>query len=276
MGQNRWVPLGATLIYTRPPVGRLIALAHAVWRVYGVADLPLTPKEQTGFELTGCIGNWSGTPFEMELDHVAGHIPPRDGFTGRVRTDRRPYLSPAPIHLYPESGRWPSCSCCGQPMPCQGEMTDRAVAAAAARLEKLTNRRPGDCWACGVRISKRQRTYTFDGPNADLPGGIAATFHIGIRTCLGAAQDYERRALAADPDRARVLTYPDCDGTLYVHYDRSSTCSRGQGQCLGHLEHEHRSFAACYRADGGCTRGCPSAGHPGTAHSERPSRIPKA
>lgn len=191
--------------------------------------------------------------------------------------------------LYPESGRWPQCSCCGEPMPCRAELEDREVGKQLDVVEKLASRMPGCCWGCGEPITSRQKAVTYPGDNLDLPGGQPVRFHTR-RDCHWMAAQYELRWIAADPRNERVLTWPECGGILVVHRDGSSECMSGPGpfggvrtgepNCEGHLTHDHGATTACYVAGDwfavhdwpGCPRGCAVEGHPGARPARRPER----
>jgi len=262
-----WSPLGANRIYDVPPVGALVALGHGVWRVTAVEHDPGRLHAE-----------WVGGA------RPAWAEPDQPNLTGRIDDPRRGSC----WYVYPASGRWPMCSCCGEPMPCRNEMQDRTVGHALATVEKWATRRPGGCWGCGEPITGRQKTVEYPGENLDLPGSDAPRFHTR-RQCWGAATAYERRWIAVDPRRERILTYPRCDGILIVHGDGSSECTPGRNvegaektgepDCRGHLTHDHGTYSACYVAGRWfadpsewetCPRGCSRLGHPGTATSPRP------
>jgi hypothetical protein len=109
-------------------------------------------------------------------------------------------------------GRWPQCSCCGEPMPCRAEVQDRQIDAAMDRVEEMSKRLPGCCWGCGNPITSRQQSVIYAGENLDLPGGPDVRFHLRL-DCLSAATAYETKWLSVDHSRRRMLTYPKCSGS---------------------------------------------------------------
>lgn len=295
MTRRYWVPLGAYPAYDVPPPGAVIAREHAVWRITAVTDTPLTDKDREVWLDANMpdLATWRGRPRQVDVEWVGGARPDWAKPDGPVQPARltlpaATYRSDA-WYAYP-TGRWAQCSCCGEPMPCRAKIQDDEVEAGLKRVEKLTSRVPGACWACEEPVTRRQKAVRYPGENLDLPGGPEPTFHTR-QQCVGAAQAYERRWVAEDPRRERILTYPKCGGNLIVHADGSSECQSGmkplggdavsERECEGHLTHDHAVFAACYVGDAwlehpsqmpGCPRGCSREDHPGTRTSPRPER----
>lgn len=288
---SRWSPAGANCVSGPPPVGRLFADRHAVWRVASVERLPLSADDRDVWLAAGMpdLDGWRGHPYRLGVDWVAGRRPdwapaagdvPRGFATAPARRYR--YVEWA---LYPVSDRWPMCSCCGEPMPCQAELQDREVRKGLTMVEKFATRHPDACWACGEIVTRRQRAVTYRGDNLDLPGAPAPRFHTRA-SCYGDAVRYEQRWLSADPRRERVLTWPVCGGVLVVHAGGASECMDGrtpflgaerstQPDCHGHLTHDHNVHVACFsRAwpGGQCPRGCRREEHRGTWTTARPER----
>lgn len=281
-----WAPDKTNVRY-RPENGDLVAIGHAVWSVSNVADIELDDDDRGRWLDAGMpdLATWSRRPFQAHVDHVAGALPewlagdtkPGAVVTIHAKTDYR-------WRVYPKSGRWPQCSCCGEPTPCRAELADRQITASMNDIEKWMSRKPGSCWGCGEQITRRQQSVVYDGDNLDLPGGIPVRIHLR-NACRWYAERYELRWLAEDPRRQRILTYPKCPGILYVHADGSSTCVSWRdmlGQevesapdCQGHLTHDHGSRSACYGAEGGCPLGCSRKRHPGVSTSPRPLRRPQ-
>lgn len=284
-----WTPHGTRSHYGRPPVGALIAVQHGVWRITNVTDAALSDADADMWRDLGCPDPWKNRPHDIALDHVGGHLP--DGIDAKEGA----WLSiPGSAgarrwDLYPDSERWPQCSCCGEPMPCRAELQDREVAAGLNRIEALAKIPPGHCWACTKPITRRQKAVVYAGDNLDLPGAEPARFHVRS-DCRWKAEQYERRWIAQDPRRERIFTYPKCGGILVVHADGSSECRSGRGAlgndyetqagCRGHLTHDHGMHTACYVGDEwfarpsefpGCPRGCSQDNHPGTRTSRRPA-----
>jgi hypothetical protein len=273
---ERWCPL-MTSPQMRPEPGSLIGHKHAVWRVVRIEDTPLTDVDEEAWMRAGCpdVGTWAARPYRIAFEWVDGVEPKgASGGDGRIRR----YGFDVPAGRYKSwqvyhTGRWPRCSCCGEPMPCRAELEDRQVSAGLDRVAKLEAIPPGCCWGCTEPITTRQNSLTYPGENLDLPGGQQPRFHTRAR-CRQAARRYEAKWLAADPRRERILTWPHCDGILIVHSDRSSECvgDRSQPDCEGHLTHDHSMVQACYVGDPNCPRGCDPHNHPGTATTPRPDR----
>lgn len=253
-----WNPLGTTWAHThRAEVGWLVAQKHAVWKILAIDDLPMTPEEQNSADSWmryGPGGPWPNRPYRASAQWVGGVKPDwvtPDQDTGKmvIRPDR--YVS---WRYYPD-GRWPQCSCCGEPMPCRESLTDQRVDVELAKMVKFESRVPGSCWACGSPITSRQRSVAYPGPNLDYPGGPTARFH-ARESCRYEAEKYEARWLEEDPTRARMLTWPYCRGRPYWHNDGSSECVGGRDDCRGAETHNHGPQAGCRNMDGGCPRGC--------------------
>lgn len=298
MSRNRtWNPL-QTDRRRRPNPGDLIALDHAVWRITAVTDLPLSDADRDVWMDVGMpdLTAWHGRPYRAGVQWVAGVRPDwadAGGAVDEASVDipANNSWSGAQWDVYPASGRWPQCSCCGEPMPCRAELQDREVTSALNQVEKFAKRLPGACWGCEEPITHRQKSVTYAGDNLDLPGGPEARFHTR-QDCHYSACQYELRWIAVDPRRERVLTYPKCGGMLVVHGDGSSECLSGPGplggmhegehDCRGHLTHDHGSHQACYVGGAylarvadmpGCPRGCRRETHPGTRMAPRPPRV---
>lgn len=276
-----WSPLLADLRTGRPDPGDLIASAHTVWRVIRVEDLDLDDNDTAIWISAGMPAEWTRRPYRVTFEYVAGARPSWAAPgkpVGRSGLDVRGG-NLGTWYVYRESGRWPMCSCCGEPMPCRAELRDKAVTAGAAKLEMLSRRGPGDCWHCGEPVTHRHKAVTYPGDNLDLPIGPTVKFHLR-KECRPWAERYEERWIAADPRRERILTYPGCGGSLIVHHDGSSEChprtdkwSRPAApDCQGHTTHDHTGAAACY-VYGPCPRGClADETHPGITHALRPER----
>lgn len=265
---NRWYPTGAKPAYgKRPAIGRLMPYAHEVYRV--VAYREIDPDDYTDQERADAAHPFlGGEPYHLMVEKIADPEPRRHygmRVPGRFRE----------FYVYPQSGRWPQCSCCGEPMPCRAEMEDRAVTGAVEEMERHARKIPGCCWACGEPITSRQEAVVYAGVNLDAPGGPEVRFHTR-RKCWPSAIHYEDRWRADDPTRPRILTYPACKATLIVHADGSSECFGGEEDCHGHLTHDHGSRAACYTQSHGCGRGCTQDGHHGCRPSPRTPRHQRA
>lgn len=291
-----WRPAGTRDHYGQPVTGGLIAYRHAVWRVVAVTDLPVLDDADRDVWIAAgmpALEEWKWRPYQVDVDWVGGDNP---GWTPQDLAKGQPTIRIPAGHgphrwcVYPASGRWPVCSCCGEPMPCRAELQDREVDRGLYRVERLMSRMPGCCWDCGEPITARQKSVTYPGGNLDLPGGPEVQFHLR-RSCRWPAVAYEQRWIAADPRHERILTWPACTGLLVVHADGSSECVSGPGpagsehqggpDCGGHLTHDHDTRSACYVGRAwfanvadmpGCPRGCSPHGHPGTRTTTRPAR----
>ncbi|WP_327591262.1 hypothetical protein OHA25_61125 (plasmid) [Nonomuraea sp. NBC_00507] len=286
----RWYPVRTSTEYPRPEPGQLIALRHAVWRVEKVQDLPLSDTDRDKWLDAGMpnIATWRRRPYRVRAQWVAGAKP--EWLTAAQTSAQMdiPADTYMTWHVY-EGGRWPQCSCCGEPMPCWAELEDEQITASLNRVAKMEAIPPGACWACAEPITTRQKSITYPGDNLDLPGGQEPRFHIRSR-CRSFAERYEEQWLAADPRRQRLLTWPSCGGILLVHADGDSECVVGRDplgrdrepvpDCRGHDTHDHSVSVACYVRDDyfagfwtdRCPRGCDPRNHPGAAPRRRPER----
>lgn len=288
-----WHPLG-TRYQNRLTDGDLIAYLHAVWRVVEVRNAPLGDDDHETWLRHGMpdLDKWSGRPYTVTADWIGGALSPwaEKGDYRRRGTLRIAAGACTSWRVYPD-GRWPQCSCCGEPMPCRAELEDREVTGSLDRVAHLEAIPPGACWACAEPITIRQKSVTYPGENLLLPGAHHPQFHTRGK-CWPSAHGYEEKWLAADPRRERILTWPWCDGILVVHGDGSSECVSGrnpvgrmcesQPDCRGHLTHDHGTHRACYVAEhyfsgtewprDACPRGCGRKNHPGTTTTPRPER----
>jgi hypothetical protein len=229
-----------------------------------------TDEDAAAWERAGHPDPWKYAPYRLLVEYVAGqrdeHVR-HDRLAWRVRAN-----SMHSWNVYPPSGRWPMCSCCGEPVPCRAELQDQQASWAMQELDKFAKRIPGQCWACEEPVTHRQEAVSYAGINLDYPGGPQVVFHTR-RKCFMSAVNYEKRWLEAEPGRDRILTYPLCGGTLLVHQDGTSECvGGGEEDCQGANTHDHRSLCACYMQSHGCGRGCSHDGHPGTRFSDRVPR----
>lgn len=199
----RWYPLGAdrTVAGIVPPIGTLVAIEHSVWRVDGYVLL-----RSGGIRVFATfVGGRRPPPADP------GDVPARPGreaFDGDVVGSRTGWsmdfdsLWLPSFYFYPQ-GRWPQCSCCGEPMPCRTQMLERRVAEEVAVSNRLMSRVEGQCWGCGKPITARQKVVEFPGPNVELPGGIPARFH-GRLGCSPAVAAYEQKWEKANGGVERV------------------------------------------------------------------------
>lgn len=283
---RHWHPRGTRHTYDRPEAGDLVAVDHAVWRVTSVGDIPLhDDADREAWLAAGMpdLTTWRRRPYAVNVTHVGGKPPRRPGKDGQYGM-RIPADDLRSWEVYPR-GRWPQCSCCGEPMPCRAELADEHVEYAEEQVSEFEARMPGCCWSCNEPITQRQRAVVYPGINLDLPTGPEPRFHLRAK-CRYAAERYEERWLAAagEVPRKRVLTYPKCPGRCIVHADGSSQCHGGHDDCHGHDTYNHGHFVACFHnggpimpnpwGEGGtCPRGCSREDHHGAGRLRpRPPR----
>ena len=245
----------------RPTVGDVVAQNHAVWRIVEVRDIRFDDDDQQKHrEWQPWPGppipanEWRLRPFAVSAEWVGGVMPAwvSDGQkVGAYAVRARHHVS---WYVYP-GGRWPQCSCCGEPMPCRASITDAQVAVEVAKFEAAAAILPGSCWGCGKPVTSRQRSVSYPGENLDLPGGPSVRFH-AAKDCRWKAERYEARWLKVNPGRARRLTWPYCRGHLFWHADGTSECVGGRPGCEGHHTHNHGIQSGCRNMDHGCPRGC--------------------
>jgi hypothetical protein len=295
MIRRDWYPSLTQSRYDRPEAGQVIAYRHAVWKVTQVKDVPLGDDDKELWLKRGMpdLETWRGRPYKVSVGWLGGAKPSWFDEVGEIKTGSVVIAAEAYMTWYVyDDGRWPQCSCCGEPMPCRAALEDEQVNSSLDRVAKLEAIPPGVCWACSEPITTRQKSVTYPGDNIDLPGGQEPSFHTR-QQCRGSAERYERKWIAADPRRERILTWPKCGGILVVHADGSSDCVSGrsplggdecvsQPDCEGHLTHDHGSIRACYVhedymrpsawGEGRCPRGCDPASHHGTRMLSRPER----
>lgn len=125
-------------------------------------------------------------------------------------------------HTLPE--HYPICRMCKEIPPCRHVHNERIMDRAAEKMDRDMAILPGVCHGCREPISKRQKHFTFPGANLIRPdlGDHTAVFHTR-GDCWGYLSSYDERWAAAEPGRARFF---HCEGTLTVHHDGSSECSR--------------------------------------------------
>lgn len=124
-------------------------------------------------------------------------------------------------HTLPE--HYPVCRLCREIPPCRHVHTERIMDRATEKLEQEMALMPGVCHGCREPITKRQKHFTFPGPNLIRPdlGDNTAAFHTRS-ACYASLDSYDKRWAAAEEGRRRFFY---CEGTLTVHHDDSSECS---------------------------------------------------
>jgi hypothetical protein len=147
-----------------------------------------------------------------------------------------------PLHLVgPDNKSWyllpehySICRLCHELPPCRHVHTEAVMDRARERMEKEMAILPGVCHGCREPISKRQKHFTFPGPNLIRPdlGDHTAVFHTR-GDCYGYLTSYDKRWAAAEAGRERFF---HCPGTLTVHHDDSSECSHSD--CVAQGAHK--------------------------------------
>lgn len=140
---TNWRALGAEQIDHAPPEGRLVAFHRAVWQVRSVI-LPIGLDDRD-MPVWGAAGRpdpisaetWVGWPYLVDALWIAGHRPADPAADGIplhafVRVGAKLHGGARRWNLYPATGRWPQCSCCGEPMPCHADQTAARAAPVAA------------------------------------------------------------------------------------------------------------------------------------------------
>ncbi len=173
-----WKPWGATRVDGLPALGTLVADDHAVWLVCGVNAIEPT-------------SDWPGArTHELVLEArtgVPGHRSVRTSCYGAWWT-------------YP--GRFPVCSCCGEPPPCRAQVAEDTVSEDMAVMRRFET--AGICPSCAQPVLASQGTVTFP-ENVFVPLGPPVSFHLASQRCRGAALAYERRWRECHPEREPLL-----------------------------------------------------------------------
>lgn len=295
MSRRDWYPSLTQNHYGLPEPGQVIAYRHAVWKVAQVTNLALSDDDRDLWLKRGMpdLETWGGRPCKVSVEWLGGTKPAWFDEVGEIRTGSVTLPAEAHMtwHVY-DDGRWPQCSCCGEPMPCRAALEDEQVNSSLDRIADFEAIPPGACWACSEPITARQKSVTYPGDNIDLPGGQQPAFHLRMK-CRGSAESYERKWVAADPRRERILTWPKCGGILVVHADGTSDCISGRSPlggeervsqlgCEGHQTHDHGVIRSCYVhedymrpgawGETGCPHGCDPTSRHGTNVLRRPER----
>ena len=240
----RWHPLG-TRSETRPRTGQIVAWRHGAYRVIESEPVPEV--------------DWSDSDRErlthLKPEFVSRNIPWRIIMRPVRITSDDPRSRDHDVHLrlaarcftgidaYPDD-HYPVCSQCAEPVPCRDEMARQEADKATRHAGRYSM--PGVCPDCEEPVTGRQKTITFDD-NLESPGGPPVTFHLRQR-CRGAAVAYERRWVAADPERRTAQL--SCPGHVHRHLD-GTECTQDPA-CPGHRL-PHQQATACY-VGGPCLR----------------------
>lgn len=164
----------------------------------------------------------------------------------------RPEDDPEAAHVNlqgPNCARWyvlpehyPICRLCKEIPPCRHVHNERIMQRATAKMDRDMALMPGVCHGCREPITRRQKSFTFPGPNLIRPdlGDDTAAFHTR-QSCAGAAKSYDERWATAEEGRRRFF---HCEGTFTVHHDGTSECSSPHCVATGPLADwvEHRMW----------------------------------
>lgn len=245
---NSWEPEGGERrkwLDLQP--GDLIEMRRKIWRVHEVSAMPVVDWDETDREYFGHHARkiseeeWPMRPVYLILRRADGGK--------RRHVKMRPYAGAPLAYVLP--AHYPVCSECGEPWPCPEIDIGREVRKQAAEMDRLAKILPGCCWHCGDPVTVRQKSITFEGENLLLPGAAPAVFHLrgGKPYCYPGAVEYERKWVAADPERHPTL---HCTGNLIIHVD-GPECS--EDPFCPDPQVEHPSFAN-HRARASYVRGC--------------------
>lgn len=191
--------------------------------------------------------NW---PDAYRDEWAKQNMPDPDTWSYRPRVIvMRPEEDPKakPLHLQgPNNTRWytlpehyPICRLCKEIPPCGHVHTEAVMDRARERMDKEMAILPGVCHGCREPITRRQKSFTFPGPNLIRPdlGDGSAVFHTR-RDCYGSLDSYDKRWAKAEPGRERLFY---CPGTITQHHDDSSECNRpdcvAKGDHTGLVQH---------------------------------------
>lgn len=161
-----WKPWGAQRHDGVPVLGALVADEHRVWQVVDIRALG------AGVDCP------SARTHQLVLEARTGEADRR-----QVQTN-----SYGAWWTYP--GRFPVCSCCGEPPPCRGYLVEVAALAELARMRRFEI--GGVCPVCGEPVETGQESVSFQ-TNLEVPLGPPVSFHLQPSVCRRGASDYERR-----------------------------------------------------------------------------------
>jgi hypothetical protein len=169
---SMWTPWGAVRVDGVPIVGALLADVHAVWEVTDVVEIDSD-------------GDWPGARTHvLSLASRTGPLAVRTVATG-------PYSA---WWTYP--GRFPMCSCCGEPWPCRACLAESDADRELSRTRCFET--AGRCPGCGEPVERDQSQVTFPD-NLEVPMGPPVTYHLGWTRCRIAAGEYQQAWLCRYP-----------------------------------------------------------------------------
>lgn len=237
--RDQWHPLGAHDADAQ--VGNYIAAHHAVWRIVRIDEIP--PELWTSTETAAVEGvrapyaakaapcqivvcPWNADPDDRD-QHKAFRI---GGGTWWGRYRRLP--------TYPGGAHFPACPTCHEPFPCRDQHGARIAGTHLARMARYET--AGVCPSCQEPVTARQKSMTWED-NIEVIAGPPVTFHAGRASCRYAAAQYEKKWVAADPNRRKATL--SCPGTVTNHGNRMYHCTEGV-DCPGPAA-EHRAYTTC-------------------------------
>lgn len=219
-----WRPDGTRFKWDGPEVGDLMPFEHAVYRVIAVRDRRTEPGHADD---------------ERPIRVVLRPVEVSEADPARAR-DRDLHLGAGASYVswqvYPDE-HYPICAACHEPLPCREQMAERVAEASAKRFDRYTT--AGVCPDCQEPVSQRQKSLTWED-NVVVPGGPPVTFHMRNK-CRYSASVYEKRWVAADPERRKALL--TCPGHVTNHGDGTYECTQ-MVECPGPTA-AHPSYTVC-------------------------------
>jgi len=221
-----WFPLAAERIYRPPEVGNVLAIDHQAYEVIEVHEVDRA--DWTDHDVRYVDKLRYPPPYAVDTRALTG---PRKGATFSFRMP-----SGVPLRAYPDR-HIPVCLDCGDVLPCREQMAATVSAASAKRVSRYET--AGVCPACSEPVTQRQKSLTWED-NAVIPGGPPVTFHTRL-SCAFSAREYEKKWVAADPERRRTLL--SCTGHVTNHNDGTYECTEHDA-CPGPSAY-HPSWTVC-------------------------------
>jgi hypothetical protein len=238
ISSDNWYPRGTRPSYYPEP-GQLLAYDHAVYRVI---EVRVKPDDQWP---EGLREQLAGRRQSVRLAYAPYNVVVRPvRVTGNDPTARN-----HDMHLSKPGGRmvawdiypnehYPICGACLEPLPCRHEHARHVAEQQMQQLSRYED--AGVCPSCRELVTTRQKSLTFS-ENLEIPGGPPVTFHIGRRGCRYSAGEYEKRWVAADPERRKATL--SCPGHVTNHNDGTYDCTQ-LAECPGPLAF-HPSYSVC-------------------------------
>lgn len=170
-----------------------------------------------------------GTRYSRLMAVVARHEERPKGESVHLRAPASALWRTLPEHYF-------VCRLCHELPPCTHVHTEAVMERAAELMEEQMSILPGMCHACGEPITRRQRSFTFPGPNLIRPdlGDNSARFHMREK-CEPDRMAYDER-WAKSTGKRRFF---NCPGRVVEHYDGTAECN--DPECPG-TEMRHDSW----------------------------------